>query len=250
MPASQSRRKTPIPYVSLFSGAGGLDLGLDSTGLFSAKLCVESEPAYYSTLVENQGKEFFDTEFLRKARLLNQDVFSEASLEAIHRCRRRGQWGIVGGPPCQSFSSLGHKKGAADPRGDLTIRFFQLIAELEPTFFVFENVAPFGQNPGEKLRKRIFGILDSAGYSYSARVANMADYGCFTKRKRLIILGRLHAEIAFPVPTHSREAALFARVGHIDAEFERLANVLLGRSCGNPALITYPRPQRNLNPWH
>lgn len=198
----------PVEYVSLFSGCGGLDLGLESTGLFSTRLCVELELAYFSTLEKNKDRKILGYPFLAEADLLNADAFSNAALSQVESLVRRG-CGIVGGPPCQSFSTLGHRRGDTDPRGNLTWEFFKLICDLKPPFFLFENVPPLGQKPGAEFRFKICELLDSAGYKFHAKVVNMANYGCFTKRRRFIMLGRLTGEIDFPAETHAEEPSLF-----------------------------------------
>jgi DNA (cytosine-5)-methyltransferase 1 len=203
-----------IPYVSLFTGCGGIDLGLETHGQFEAKLCVELDASYCATLRLNKGTRLGGSKkFLASAKLLNGDVFSD---EAVHEMRRvkndsDGPWVVTAGPPCQSFSTLGHRKGAADPRGDLTFRFFDLLADLKPTAFVFENVPPLGHKPGAAVRKLIFEKLRAAGYSFEARMVNMADYGCFTKRQRFIIVGSQGASIGFPEPGYSEKQTLFRK---------------------------------------
>ena len=203
-----------IDCVSLFSGCGGFDLGLESTGKFRSSLCVELDPEFHKTLLINQHKVFFPgISFLESARLCNEDAFSNETLKHIKNVRRANKdpWLITAGPPCQSFSSLGNKNGISDPRGNLTIRFFQLIEDIRPPIFIFENVPPLGQNPGAEVRKTIFGALERADYLYEARVVNMANYGCFTKRKRFIIIGSRIGKLNFPEPTHAESPGLFQK---------------------------------------
>ena len=201
---------TPVEYVSLFSGCGGLDLGLESTGLFKTKLSVELEPSYFSTLEKNKGRTILGHPFLADAEILNADVFSDQALGRIQSHVRRG-CGVVAGPPCQSFSSLGHRRGTADQRGNLTWEFFKLICDLKPPFFLFENVPPLGQKPAIGLRSKIFDLLNSKDCQFHANIVNMADYGCFTKRKRFIIFGSFDKRLEFPLETHAAEPSLFQK---------------------------------------
>lgn len=201
-----------IPYISLFTGCGGIDLGLEATGGFTSKLCVELEKAYFETLQQNQGKSLIGGNvFLEDAKLINGDVFSNESLSAISEISKSftGLWAIVAGPPCQSFSTLGNRAGNLDPRGNLTLRFFSLLEQFRPPIFLFENVPPLGQKAGIEIRKEIFKILDDAGYTFTAKIVNMADYGCYTKRKRFIIFGSLRNDIGFPDETHLEQENLF-----------------------------------------
>jgi DNA (cytosine-5)-methyltransferase 1 len=206
---SASGLKSKMTYVSLFSGCGGVDLGIESTGFFDAATCVELDNSYFTTLQKNQDKDFFGSKFLSKAELINDDVFATSVIEKIRTQMSKSTWMMVAGPPCQSFSTLGNRNGETDPRGNLTLRFFDLVADLLPTFFIFENVPPLGQKPGEPVRQRIFEILKKAGYWYEEKIINMADYGCATKRKRYIIIGSFERRIGFPEPTHSEDGTLF-----------------------------------------
>jgi DNA (cytosine-5)-methyltransferase 1 len=194
-----------IKYISLFSGCGGFDLGFESTGKYECLLNVEIEAKYFNTLQANQGLKLQNgNKFLEHSIIKNANVFAEDVLNHINDISRSNKtWGIIAGPPCQSFSTLGKKGGISDPRGDLTIKFFDLIARFRPSFFVFENVPPLGQKQGIEIRKIIFDILENSGYMFEAKVVNMADYGCYTKRKRFIILGSTKGKIPFPDSTHS-----------------------------------------------
>jgi DNA (cytosine-5)-methyltransferase 1 len=200
-----------IKYVSLFSGCGGFDLGIESTGHYECLLSVELEKKYYNTLLSNKGGIFFnDVQFLELASIINDDVFSDAVLKNINDISINEKlWGVVAGPPCQSFSTLGKKGGLADPRGNLTIKFFELITLYKPSFFIFENVPPLGQNPGKEVRSIISNLLVNAGYTFESKIVNMADYGCYTKRKRYIILGSRIGFIPFPKETHSDSGDLY-----------------------------------------
>ena len=194
-----------IKYISLFSGCGGFDLGFESTGFYECVLNVELELKYYKTLLANQGKKLpKGNKFLEHSMIRNENVLSDEVLNSIELVSKENEvWGIIAGPPCQSFSTIGKKGGLSDPRGDLSIEFFNLIARFKPSFFVFENVPPLGQNPGRKIREIIFDLLSKSGFEFEGKVVNMADYGCYTKRKRYIILGSRTEKIPFPDGTHT-----------------------------------------------
>ena len=201
-----------LPVVSLFSGAGGFDLGLEASQVMETYLCVESEKAYFETLKINQGHEYKGIKFLSQAKLLNASVLSEESqTEILNITKSLDDWIMVGGPPCQSFSSIGKMKFLNDPRGQLTPFFFKLVKKYCPRFFIFENVSMVGQRAGTKLRDDIFEILDSANYHYSHAVVNLADYGCYTKRKRFFIIGDRERSINFPDATHSSTEDIFLK---------------------------------------
>ena len=113
---------------------------------------------------------------------------------------------IVGGPPCQGFSSAGTRRHD-DPRNSLVSVFAQLVARARPTAFVFENVEGFLTASGGD---RVFELLEpllEAGYCIHLRKVNAANYGVPQHRKRVIAIGGLGWEPVFPQPTHSAHGA-------------------------------------------
>jgi len=123
--------------ISLFSGAGGLDIGFERSGFETVSLC-ELEPRFADTLRKNQGwphsdgREYFRSSVIRTADVRTLDGTTLSSGRPIS-C-------VIGGPPCQSFSSSGHQLSTLDPRGQLVHEFVRLISEIAPETFVFENV--------------------------------------------------------------------------------------------------------------
>jgi len=94
----------------------------------------------------------------------------------------------------------------------LTPFFFKLVKKFRPRFFVFENVSMVGNKAGAELRNKIFQILDSANYHYCHSIINLADYGCYTKRKRFFIIGDRETAISFPSATHSSTDDIFTKM--------------------------------------
>ena len=183
---------------------------MDSSGFMEAKCCVELEPAYSNTLAANKGKSYWGSKFLQNADLLNVDVLSDEFHSHISQLNfGEGLWAFVGGPPCQSFSSLGKMGILNDPRGNLSIKYVEYVCKYRPRFFVFENVPPVGQNPGKEMRSIIYDMLEKSGYHFCSSIVNMADYGCYTKRKRYIIIGDRDKEIAFPEAPYKNGGGLF-----------------------------------------
>ncbi len=177
------------------------------------RLCIELENSYFQTLKINQGREFKGVKFLEKAELLNASVLDKKTQAKIRDITGvLEDWIMVGGPPCQSFSSIGKKEFLNDPRGKLTPFFFELVKKFRPRFFVFENVSMVGQKAGEELRNEIFQILDSSNYHYCHSIINLADYGCYTKRKRFFIIGDRESAISFPSATHSSTGDIFLKL--------------------------------------
>src|SRR5438105_4922732 len=123
--------ETGMEVWSFFSGAMGLDLGLHQAGL-KTTLAVEIDRWCCETIQGN----------LPGLDLIEGDVqkLTGADLRA-HRHFNGEVFLMVGGPPCQSFSPGGKRAGLSDPRGNLIYEYFRLIAEIQPKYFIFENVA-------------------------------------------------------------------------------------------------------------
>ena len=201
-----------IGFVSLFSGAGGLDIGLESAG-FSCLYAADIDQAAYHTLVSNKQR---DAGHFANAIIENADVSRTTGkhiLDAIGGTR--GQIPLLaGGPPCQSWSSAGHQKGWLDPRGRLFDDFVRLAGELDVRWLMFENVrglltarGPDGV-PGSALAL-IRNKLLTAGFQTQVALLNAADFGTPQRRVRLVVFGyRLGDQLAFPDPTHNKQGNL------------------------------------------
>ena len=199
-------------YVSLFSGAGGLDIGLERAGFRALSLC-EIEPIFCDTLRANQGRALADGQtYLRKARILTADVREMTAKDLAGGARIDL---VVGGPPCQSFSSSGKQLSVLDPRGLLVHEFIRLIDEIQPRCFLFENVRGLvtardaSGEPGGVIHS-LFARFQDSGYSCRTALLNAADYGAPQRRVRCFIMGsRRGTAPLFPEPTHQRTADMF-----------------------------------------
>lgn len=196
-------------FVSLFSGAGGLDLGLEAAG-WRACYAGDIDPCAVATLQNNAKRH------LNSAHIELADVRSLTGdkIRARAGVRRGDVPLLVGGPPCQSWSSAGHQKGFNDPRGQLFADFIRLARELDVRWLMFENVrglltarGPDGR-PGSALEAIRQQLLD-AGFQTSVNLVNAADYGVPQRRVRLIVFGyRDGDEFAFPEPSHAKSVPL------------------------------------------
>jgi DNA (cytosine-5)-methyltransferase 1 len=187
--------------VSLFSGCGGLDLGLQEAGFEivfandANALCAESHKA-----------NFVDGNFvLGPVEMLTEEHLSGTLRAPVDV--------LVGGPPCPPYSKsrfyLKDKpRGINDPVGDATLAGYLNVLEIcQPRAFVFENVSGFrykGQQQALELLERTAHRL---GYSTNWSVLNAADYGVPQIRERFIMLGSLEGRIEMPEPTHSKEGS-------------------------------------------
>ena len=169
------QKQTPF-NLSLFSGAGGLDIGLHQAG-FTTKQYVEADEKCRDTLNTN-----IDSPLL----------FTDVKIY-------KGQKGIFdlvsGGPPCQSFSTAGKREALEDPRGNLIFDFIRIVDETRPRFFVMENVrglesASLPDKPtGSVLQEEVYPRFTELGYELATGLVSSLDYGIAQDRKRFLIIG-------------------------------------------------------------
>lgn len=215
-----SKRQDPIG-VSLFTGAGGLDIGMERAGFSPAYVC-DNDPVCVETLASNQRAKFRVAKgavrsFLESARIEHEDVCSLGG-EEFRRVHGRRVDCVYGGPPCQSFSSSGKMGSILDPRGLLIFEFCRFVEECRPRTFVLENVRGLitarcrAGAPGGVLRQLVE-RLEATGYGVNVALLNAADYGAYQRRIRCFIVGVDSGEPpAFPPPTHAKtgdEGTLF-----------------------------------------
>ena len=203
-------------FVSLFAGAGGLDLGLEYAG-WRCEYATDIDQAAVETLKINKGKRTGGVKALEHAVIEQADVRSlsgKAILAATSR--RRGDFPLLaGGPPCQSWSSAGHQLGLADPRGRLFEDYVRIARELDVRWLLFENVrglltarGPDGV-PGSALQL-IRTTLLNAGWQTTLELLNAADYGVPQRRVRLLLIGYRHGDAPqFPIATHAEREDVF-----------------------------------------
>jgi DNA (cytosine-5)-methyltransferase 1 len=214
----RSFSKPTLKALSFFSGCMGLDLGLESAGI-NVLLACETDAAARKTIEVNRPdvaligdiRNYSATEIREKAGLSSTD---EIDL-------------VVGGPPCQTFSSAGKRKGFNDDRGNVFLTFVDLIIELKPRFAVIENVrgllsAPLKHRPHEMRGKDfpplsqdeqrggallfIMKKLKVAGYSISFNLYNAANFGAPQQRERVIIAcSRDGEKLPYLTPTYSHK---------------------------------------------
>lgn len=191
-----------IPTLSLFTGAGGLDLGFIEAG-FDIRACVEIEPSYVATLrqnLEGNGERDGAVVHCQDIRMFDASPYKDAGI----RC-------VIGGPPCQTFSAAGRRAGGvigtSDPRGQLFQAYCRVLDELEPEIFVFENVYGLPGANGGKPWAEMIDAFARRGYHLCAEVVDAADYGVPQHRERLILVGHKKGSFRFPLPTHGPDSA-------------------------------------------
>ena len=137
-------------------------------------------------------------------KMYNKDIkdFSLDDLTADLGLRRGDIDVVVGGPPCQAYSTVG-KRLIDDPRGKLFQDYFRILQQLRPRLFVFENVKGILSIQNGNLIQQICELFESIGYTVQLKVLNAADYGAPQIRERVIIIGTLDCRpFSYPVPTH------------------------------------------------
>ena len=168
--------QTPIRTLSLFSGAGGLDIGFSDAG-FEIVSSVEIEEKFCETLELNTGlgKRF-------EKSTVNCIDIREFTGEGLGKIDF-----IIGGPPCQTFSAAGRRAngvlGTTDSRGVLFREYVRLLQELSPKGFLFENVYGIVGAQGGEAWKEIIDSFSSGGYKLFYRILDAADYGVPQRRK-------------------------------------------------------------------
>jgi DNA (cytosine-5)-methyltransferase 1 len=192
-----------FPVVSLFSGAMGFDLGLMKAGLEIAiaqdfdKWCAETIRRNGHEVVLGDLKQLIAADpecgfLLDPPRLSRSEVFA-----------------VVGGPPCQAFSTAGKRLGLQDVRGSLYNQFLKVIRSIRPRFFLMENVKGLSSMPIDGKDKRSGMLLDlilrefsDLGYKTVHGILDAVHYGAPEFRERLVIVGsRDDEDIYLPLPT-------------------------------------------------
>lgn len=179
-----------MDIISLFSGAGGMDLGFENAGFniicaneFDEKICPTYEKNHKSKLIHGD------------IRNISSDEFPECD-------------GIIGGPPCQSWSEAGALRGIEDDRGKLFFEYIRILKDKKPKFFVAENVSGMLAPRHKDAVDNIIKMFKFAGYNIYIRMLNANDYNCPQDRDRVFFVGirnDLNVEFVFPAPSEVKK---------------------------------------------
>lgn len=181
--------------ISLFSGGGGLDLGLEAAG-FETIFATDIDA--HSCITLQQGKKIAAARhlpFLKSAAVRQADILQLSPAEIMREAGvKQGEVELLaGGPPCQAFSIFGRRKGVNDPRGMLYHEYLRLLAEIQPQAFIFENVFGLLTIHNGETFKELCEHLKSPGEGVSYKLSvfrlNAADYGVPQSRDRVFIIG-------------------------------------------------------------
>jgi DNA (cytosine-5)-methyltransferase 1 len=187
--------------VSIFSGLGGLDLGVENAGFRVAAAVEHNEDA---ALTMEKNFHHLAGPVIRK------DIFKTSTEEILERAGlKEGERPdlLVGGPPCTPFSKSGfwleYKRAGLDPGASLLQAYTRVLAEARPRAFILENVyaLTYNNRASRPAFERLLREIDEAGYAFEKDVLNAADYGVPQARPRLFIVGGRKGQ---PVPSLPR----------------------------------------------
>lgn len=179
-----------MKLISLFSGCGGLDLGFEKAG-FEIPIANEFDKTIWETFKANHP----NTKLIEgDIRNISEDDFP------------RDVDGIIGGPPCQSWSEAGALRGIDDQRGKLFYDYIRILRKVKPKFFLAENVSGMLANRHNEAVKNILKLFEESGYDVTLTMVNAKDYGVAEERKRVFYIGfRKDLKIKFSFPQGSTE---------------------------------------------
>ncbi len=177
-----------MKLISLFSGCGGLDLGFERAG-FDILVANEYDPTIWETFKANHPNTKLIEGDIRK---IQEDDFPD-EID-----------GIIGGPPCQSWSEAGSLKGIDDARGQLFYEYIRILKSKRPKFFLAENVSGMLANRHSEAVQNIISMFKECGYNVSVTLVNAKDYGVAQERKRVFYIGfRDDLQVNFDFPKGS-----------------------------------------------
>ena len=221
-PEDRARMAGPVPKVkalSFFSGAMGLDQGLEKAGIHLLLAC-EMDKACRRTITENRPEMGLLGDIWKYSA---DDIRKAAGLQPKDDIDI-----IVGGPPCQAFSTAGARRGFEDARGNAFLRYIDIILELRPKYAVIENVrgllsAPMAHTPHSERGSdwqpdpeeraggalhHVLCLLRAGGYEVSFNLYNAANFGVPQSRERVILIcSRDGGKVPHLMPTHSQDSS-------------------------------------------
>lgn len=190
--------------LSFFSGALGLDLGMERAGIRARLLC------------ENDRKCRMTIQSTRPGAALVGDISKLTADRALEMAKiEDGHVDVMfGGPPCQAFSTAGARRAFDDARGNVFLKYLDLVNDIKPTYVVIENVRGLlstaypVESGGAPVRggalRIVLNRLERAGYAVSFNLYNAANFGAPQIRERVVLIGRLgKRKVAYLTPTHA-----------------------------------------------
>jgi DNA (cytosine-5)-methyltransferase 1 len=226
--------------ISVFSGAGGLDLGAEQAG-YAVRAAVEWDGDAAATMEKNFGH--------LASSVIRDDILGLPTRELLRAAGMRGRARpdlLIGGPPCTPFSKSGFwldwKRQGLDPTASLLQAYTRVLAEARPRAFVLENVyaLTYNNKASRPAYNRLLREIDAAGYAWRSKVLNAADYGVPQARPRLFVVGVPKGERLpeMPEPTHGGQWER-RKTGSVERQHVTAGDALAG-------LVTEPEPEEEL----
>ncbi len=179
-----------LTFIDLFSGCGGLSCGLEMAG-HRCLLGVDADKDALASFAANHHEAAVYLGDIKK--------LSEKKLKQLLRGREVDM--VVGGPPCQGFSTVG-KGVVEDERNQLFREFVRIVRITRPKVILFENVTGLVARKNQTILKKIFNFFEKLDYNMDARILSAEEFGVPEKRRRTIIMGVRGGECQFPRVTH------------------------------------------------
>jgi DNA (cytosine-5)-methyltransferase 1 len=203
--------------VSLFAGAGGLDLGFEKAG-YKVVFANEYDKTIWQTYEANH-----------LCKLDKRDIREIDSID-VPDCD-----GIIGGPPCQSWSEAGSLRGIKDSSGQLFFEYIRILNDKKPKFFLAENVVGMLSSIHSEAVEKIKTLFSKAGYNLSVDLINVVDYGIPQDRKRVFYIGiRKDLGFKFQFPGSSN---IYVYLEQAIGDLKKTAVPALPKNKTNPKII-------------
>lgn len=212
-----------MKVISLFSGCGGLDLGFERAG-FEIPIANEFDKTIWETFKINHPN----------TKLIEGDIRNIKESDFPDEID-----GIIGGPPCQSWSEAGALRGINDARGKLFYEYIRILKDKKPKFFLAENVSGMLANRHAEAVQNILKMFKECGYDVSLTLVNAKDYGVAQERKRVFYIGfrdDLHIDFTFPKGSTEKDEDKIT-LKDIIWDLKDTAVPTLSRNKHNPAAI-------------
>jgi DNA (cytosine-5)-methyltransferase 1 len=253
-------KEAPVPYrsskkqpsfISLFSGAMGLDLGLESAGLKNLG-CLELDKWACKTIRKNRPELALVEDDIRNwsgDKLLEEFGIQTGDIQLV-----------CGGPPCPSFSTAGRRQSFDDPRGEVMFDFLRIVDEIRPPFFIMENVRGIlsaaikhvpltersakgkGLAPKEQkgsVLRLLKNEFEKMNYTVTVELVNAADYGVPQKRERVVFIGsRDGFQVSMPPPMFVNSGDMFT------PRWRTLSDALTGLKEDKPEITPFSEARK------
>ncbi len=213
--------------LSLFSGAGGLDLGVEQAG-YHVRAAVERHQDAADTMEKNFTG--------LSSPVIRADILDVPTRDILRAAGLKGKARpdlLVGGPPCTPFSKSGFwlewKRAGLDPDASLLQAYTRVLREARPKKFILENVyaLTYNNKASREAYERLLREIEEAGYEHSEQVLNAADYGVPQARPRLFVVG---VEAGQNLPGHSAPDSRWIMGATLDRIASRPAHVTTGEA--------------------